>query len=88
MEGLLDLAFVGFIIYLLYKLVFGLVLPVSKAASQVKSKMNEFNQMHQQQTRQQQAAPPPTPKAAPKKSSKEDDYIDFEEVPPTPKGGR
>jgi hemolysin activation/secretion protein len=80
MADLLELGFVCFIIYLLYKLVFGLVLPVSKAASQVKNKMNEFNQMHQQQARQQQSAPPPTPKPGPKKSSKEDDYIDFEEV--------
>ena len=80
MADLLELGFVCFIIYLLYKLVFGLVLPVSKAASQVKSKMDEFNQMQQQQNRQQQAAPPPSPRATPKKSSKDEDYIDFEEV--------
>lgn len=80
MADLLELAFACFVIYLLYKLVFGLIVPVSKAASQVKSKMNEFSQMQQQQMRQQQATPPPAPKPVPKKSSKEDDYIDFEEV--------
>ncbi len=66
-------------LYMLYKLVFGLIVPVSKAASQLKSKMNDFNQT-QQQMHRQQASPPPPPKAAPKKASKEDDYIDFEEV--------
>jgi len=80
MADLLELGFVCFIIYLLYKLVFGLVLPISKAANQVKSKMNEFSQMQQQQTRQQHSTPPPTPRPATKKYSKEDDYIDFEEV--------
>jgi hypothetical protein len=79
MEDLIELAFVCFVIYLLYKLVFGLILPVSKAASQVKTKMNEFNRVQQDQMRQQ-AAPPQSPKPAPKKSKKEDDYIDFEEI--------
>ena len=81
MVDLLELAFTCFIIYLLYKLVFGLILPVSKAASQVKGKMNEFNRMQQEQMRQQAAPPPiPKPRPAPKAPSKEDDYIDFEEV--------
>ena len=80
MEELVELAITCFVIYLLYKLVFNFIVPVSKAASQVKSKMNEFNQMHQQQMRQQQPVPPPSPKPSPKKASKEDDYIDFEEV--------
>lgn len=79
---LLELIFAGFMIYLLYKLVFGLIMPVSKAASQMKSKMNDFQRMQQEQMRQQQtsqAARPqtrPTPTAKPSK----DDYIDFEEV--------
>ncbi len=80
MEELVELGITCFVIYLLYKLVFNFIVPVSKAASQVKSKMNEFNQMHQQQMRQQQPVPPPSPKPSPKKASKDDDYIDFEEV--------
>jgi hypothetical protein len=79
MADLLELAVTCFVLYMLYKLVFGLIVPVSKAASQLKSKMNDFNQT-QQQMHRQQASPPPPPKAAPKKASKEDDYIDFEEV--------
>lgn len=82
MEGLLDLAFLFFVIYLLYKLVVGFVLPVSKAVFQVRNKMEEFSQMNKQRMHQQQA--PPAPKPSPKKLSKEDDYIDFEEVPPNP----
>jgi hypothetical protein len=80
---LLELLFAGFMLYLLYKLVFGLIVPVSRAASQMKGKMNEFQRMQQQHTHQQQnyQAPPQNPAPKPvKKSSKEDDYIDFEEV--------
>ncbi len=82
MEDLLELALACFVIYLLYKLVFNIVVPVSKAASQVKSKISEFNRMQQEEMRRQQqaAAPPPVAKPAPKKYSKDDDYIDFEEV--------
>jgi hypothetical protein len=38
-------------IYLLYRFIFGLVIPVSKTASQIKRKMSE---MQQQQSFQQQ----------------------------------
>ncbi len=81
--NLLELLFAGFMLYLLYKLVFGLIMPVSRAASQMKGKINEFQRMQQEQMHQQQAsqrAPQnPAPKPV-KKASKEDDYIDFEEV--------
>ena len=76
--------FAGFMIYLLYKLVFGLIMPVSRAASQMKSKMTEFQRMQQDQGRQQQTPPPPPhqeqvkPRAEAKPSK--DDYIDFEEI--------
>jgi len=79
---LFELIFAGFIIYLLYKLVFGLIVPVSRAASDMKSKMADFQRAQQDQMRQQQAPPPqpqqvkPTPSAKPSK----DDYLDFEEV--------
>lgn len=86
--NLLELLFAGFMIYLLYKLVFGLILPVSKAASQMKGKMAEFqraqqdamHQQHYQQTPPQNQRPPvkPAPTATTKPSK--DDYLDFEEV--------
>ena len=81
---LLELLFVGFVLYLLYKLVFGLIVPVSRAASDMKSKINDFQRMQQEQhqqaahqpTQQQQVRPTPTPATRPSK----DDYLDFEEV--------
>ncbi len=83
---LLELLFAGFMIYLLYKLVFGLIMPVSRAASQMKSKMNDFNRMQQEHMRQQASPPPhqqgPPPEVRPRSTGapSKDDYIDFEEV--------
>ncbi|MBI2284310.1 MAG: DUF4834 family protein [Bacteroidetes bacterium] len=77
----------GFLIYLAYKFIFELVIPVSKATSQVKDnlrKMQEMQQAQQQQYRQQQQqaqAQAQAQQAAAKESAaKSDDYIDFEEV--------
>jgi hypothetical protein len=69
----------GFVFYLLYKLVFDLILPVSKATAQVRSKMQE---MQQEQLKQQQAHAAATaqPQKASPVSRKDEDYIDFEEV--------
>lgn len=85
---LLELLFAGFMLYLLYKLVFGLIVPVSKATSQMKSRMTEFQRAQQDHMRYQQGQPQPqqnqqaqvkpTPKASTKPSK--DDYLDFEEV--------
>lgn len=85
---LLELIFAGFMIYLLYKLVFGLILPVSRAASQMKGKMADFQRAQQDamQQRYQQQAPPqsqrppvkPVPPATTKPSK--EDYLDFEEI--------
>ena len=81
---LIELIFAGFMLYLLYKLVFGLIMPVSRAASQMKSKMTEFQRMQQDQARHQQAPPqPPRPQQVKTKAEakpSKDDYIDFEEV--------
>lgn len=70
----------GLALYFIYQLIFKFVVPVSKVASQMKSKVKEM-QEHQEAARHQyeqqqsfQSAPkPPTAKS-------EDDYIDFEEV--------
>ena len=71
----------GFLIYLLYKFIFELLIPVSKATSQVKDKLKEMQeqqaaqqrQFHQAQSAQTTASQPVSPK-------KDDDYIEFEEV--------
>ena len=84
---LLELIFAGLMIYLLYRLVFGLILPVSRAASQMKGKMADFQRAQQeamQQQHYQQQAPPPNqrPQVKPTPTTKpsKDDYLDFEEV--------
>lgn len=68
-------------IYLLYRFIFGLVIPVSKTASQIKRKMSEMQQhqafQQQEYARQQEQ---PQQKQTPVSSVKKDDYLDFEEV--------
>lgn len=71
----------AFVIYLLYKFIFDLVIPVSKATSQVKDKLREMQEQQSQQHFQQQKPNPARtqqPQAEPEK--KGGDYIDFEEV--------
>jgi hypothetical protein len=67
------------VVYLFYKLIFELVIPVGKASSQMREKIQ---QMQDQQNFQQQQARPaaePQPAAKPKTDK---DYIEFEEVKP------
>jgi sortase (surface protein transpeptidase) len=69
----------GFVIYLIYKFVFELVIPVSKATTQVKDKLREMQeQQAQQQYQQQQPAKPQ--QQQPNEPVKGGDYIEFEEV--------
>jgi heme exporter protein D len=44
----------GFLLYLLYKFIFELVIPVSKATSQVKDKLREMQEQQQRAAQQQQ----------------------------------
>lgn len=71
----------AFAIYLLYRFIFGLVIPVSRTASQIKQKMSEMQQhqafQQQEYARQQEQ---PQQKQTPVSSVKKDDYLDFEEV--------
>lgn len=68
-------------IYMLYRFIFGLVIPVSKTASQIKQKMSEMqqNQAFQQQEYARQQEPPQQKQASPS-AVKKDDYLDFEEI--------
>ena len=78
----------GFLIYLLYKLIFNVILPVRKGVKTVRQNMEEM-QRKMAEAQQQNAnysgftnqnAPKEAPKV-PKDSAKKDaDYIDFEEV--------
>ena len=78
----------GFLIYLLYKLIFNVVLPVRKGVKSVRQNMEEM-QRKMAEAQQQNAnysgfANQNPPKATPKSSNesvkKDADYIDFEEV--------
>ncbi len=67
----------GFLLYLAYNFIFKLVIPVSKATSQVKDKLRE---MQEQQAAQQQAFNQQTKAEPVKTTEKSGDYIEYEEV--------
>jgi uncharacterized membrane protein (DUF106 family) len=78
----------GFLIYLLYKLIFNVVLPVRKGVKTVRQNMEEMQRkmaeaQHQNANYSGFKTQNP-PKAAPKSSNesvkKDADYIDFEEL--------
>ncbi|MDB5279094.1 MAG: hypothetical protein JWR61_4049 [Ferruginibacter sp.] len=76
------LAFELFVLYLLYKLVFELIIPVAKTTKQVKKQFGDMSaQMQEKMNAQQQANTgyKATKNPAPP-VNKSDDYIDFEEV--------
>ena len=82
----------GFLIYLLYKLIFNVVLPVRKGVKTVRQNMEEMQRKMAEAQGQNanytgfasQNAPKEAPKAAPKVTKdpvkKDADYIDFEEL--------
>ena len=72
------------ILYLLYKLVFDFIVPVSRTTSQFKSHVNEMRRQQEQQMRnqQQQSTQQNVHTSFHKKNTTTTDgeYIDFEEV--------
>jgi hemolysin activation/secretion protein len=78
---MIKLIFYGLVIYLVYKLVFELIIPVSKATAQMNEKVRQMQQQ-QQNFQQQQAKQAAEPQKAAKPSS-DTDYIDYEEVKPS-----
>ena len=69
------------VIYILYKFIFGFIIPLYTASKQMKGKMTEMQERMQAQQRaqaEQQRQQTQPPKAAEKISK--DDYIDYEEV--------
>jgi len=69
-------------LYLLYKLIFDFIVPVSRVSSQMRSKINDIHQQQQTHQKQQYQQKPvdekPTKTTSARPSS--DDYIDFEEI--------
>ena len=78
------LGFELFVLYLLYKLVFELIIPVAKTTKQVKKQFVDMSaQMEEKMNQQRQQQPNAfntTKTPAQQPASKNDDYIDFEEV--------
>jgi len=82
---MIDVLVTILILYLLYKLIFDFIVPVSKTTSHFKSQVNEMRRQQEARTQQQQQ-PQATPKQPNKTSSTKNstttdgEYIDFEEV--------
>ncbi len=75
------LAFELFILYLLYKLVFDLIIPVAKTTRQVKKQFVDINEQMKEKMNNFQQAKTNVPSKQPSQPvSKKDDYIDFEEI--------
>lgn len=82
MITLLKLLFYIFIGYILYKLVFGFIIPVYNSTKHVRRQMRDMQEhmRDQYQQQQQQSAPPPPPRKEPAKPRDKSDYLDFEEI--------
>ena len=85
---MMKLLFYGFLIYLLYKVIFDVVVPVRKGVKTVRQNMEEMQrkmaEAQQQNGNYSGFTTQNPPKSAPKSSSesvkKDADYIDFEEL--------
>lgn len=76
------LAFELFILYLVYKLVFDLIIPVAKTTKQVKKQFVDMNAQMQEKMKEQQMQGNNfnTTKTSAQSTNKSDDYIEFEEI--------
>lgn len=73
------------IIYLLYKLVFDFIVPVSKTTAQVKKQFDQMRNMQGNPMQGQRQQEPPRKPAAPRNTppstnTTDAEYIDFEEI--------
>lgn len=71
--------FYGFLIYLLYRLIFHFVLPVYRTTKQVKQSFRRMQETMQQQANPYSATQQSYSNHQPQKNG-DGDYIDFEEV--------
>jgi hypothetical protein len=71
-----------FSLYLLYKLIFDVVIPIAKGSSQIKEQLREMQKKNQQSKSQSQENQSfkGNSNLGSKKSSSNEDYIDFEEI--------
>jgi Sec-independent protein translocase protein TatA len=76
---MLKMLFYGFLFYFLYKVIFEIVVPVSKGVKNVRSQMEQMQSQARQNTENQHFRENTTTKPT-AESPKKEDYIDFEEV--------
>ena len=73
--------FFAFLIYLAYRLVFHLIIPIYKTTKQVKKQFREMHdRMEDHMTQQQQANPQTSTSQPENRKQQAGDYIDFEEL--------
>lgn len=69
-----------FLIYILYKFIVGIVIPIYRSTKNVKKQFGEMQSKMEEMKRQQTTAQPQA-QAKPQEVVKEKDYIEFEELP-------
>ncbi len=74
---MIEWLFTFLVLYFLYKLIFDFILPISKASSQIKNKMNQMHEQQQNSYNSQNTSPNTQQTKA---GSHADEYIDYEEV--------
>jgi Sec-independent protein translocase protein TatA len=80
---MIDVIATVLILYLLYKLVFDFIVPVSKTTSHFKNQVNQMRKQQEEQMHRQQQSNTPQNKTSPNKkntTTTDGEYIDFEEV--------
>ena len=70
----------GMLIYFLYKLIFQIVVPVSKGVKSVRQNMEQMQRQQAEAVRNAQNSQNTTANYAPKEAPVEAEYIEFEEV--------
>ena len=77
---LAEVFFYGIVIYLIYKIIFDFIVPVSHAGKQMKQQFKDVHENMQQQAENYQQQSERQNKTQPKSKKVVGDYIDFEEV--------
>jgi type II secretory pathway component PulM len=82
---MMKVIFYCFLFYAIYRFIFNVVVPVSKASSQIKSTLKEMQAQQAAAARAQQEQAAQAQRQAKTEATKpapKEDYIDFEEVKP------
>ena len=82
MMNIIKLAAQIFLIYLIYRFIINVVIPIYRSTKQIKKQFGDMQDTMQnmQQGQFRSQTPPPDQTQKPTKVKKEGDYIDFEEV--------